>query len=92
MSQILDTMFENLVIYVWYNPADIDQEDFGAILVHAHDMDRIYEYTERDSNIVNPATSFDDLLHKLRNAEIPFYIIYNESIQIYVYNKDNDQE
>jgi hypothetical protein len=84
MSAILDKMFENLVIYVWHNPNDDD--DFGAILVQAHDMDQVYEFTENVS--VRHATSFDEFISRLRKAEIPFYIIYDESIQLYIYKGD----
>ena len=40
---ILENMFENLVIYVWQNP--LDDNDCGAIIIAVKDFDFVQELT-----------------------------------------------
>jgi len=84
-SDILDNMFENLVVYVWYNPNDDD--DSGAVFLRASDVDKVREYTDYISDRTK-AVSFGDFVVLLQDLEFPFYVLDNWTLEIYVHTGD----
>lgn len=83
-GDILENMFENLVIYVWQNP--LDDDDCGAILIAAKDFNYVQSLSENLSSRDRYAKSFDDLCGMLWDAEISWYNI-SDSMHYYQYTE-----
>jgi hypothetical protein len=84
MNELVDTMFEGIVIYIWYHPLDDDDDDFGAILIRSDDIYKAKEFSECGDG--PHETSFYEFCRQLRGADISFYdISYN--VDMYVYTE-----
>jgi len=81
-GNILENMFENLVVYVWQNP--LDDDDCGAILIAAQDFSHVQELSENLSSRDRLAKSFDDLCGMLWDSEVSYYNI-SDSMHYYQY-------
>lgn len=84
-GDILENMFENLVIYVWQNP--LDDNDCGAILIAVKDFNYVQSLSENIHDPGDPdAQSFDQLCCILRNDEVSYYDI-SDSMHYYLYTE-----
>jgi len=84
-GDILENMFENLVIYVWQNP--LNDNDCGAILIAAKDFSYVQSLSENIHDPGEPeAKSFDDLCGILWDTEISYYNI-SDSMHYYQYTE-----
>lgn len=83
-GDILENMFENLVVYVWQNP--LNDDDCGAILIAAKDFSSIQELSENYCGSEKEAKSFDDLCGLLWDSEISYYNI-SDSMHYYQYTE-----
>ena len=84
---ILDLMFENLVIYIWMDCTDAtDVGRDGAVLLKVEDVDRAKEFTEYISD-KRGAESFEDFKNLLRNDDIEFHDV-SDSIDIFEFEPD----
>jgi len=82
---ILENMFENLVIYVWQNP--LDDNDCGAIIIAVKDFDFVQSLRENIHDPGDPdAESFDELCKILKDYEISYYDI-SSSMHYYLYTE-----
>lgn len=80
-DDILETMFNNLVVYVWNNPAD--DEDCGSLLISSEDLAVVQDLTENLVTSYRQANSFRDLKHLLDLEEIYFFDLTDG---LYIYN------
>lgn len=83
-DDILETMFNNLVVYVWNNPND--NEDCGSLLINSDDLSVVQDLTENPESLVKryeQANSFQDLKHLLDLEEIYFFDLTDG---LYIYN------
>ena len=85
-DDILDTMFENIVVYVWMDCTEDDDAQDHAILLKAEDVDRARDFTENVSD-VRTAESFDDFKQLLREEEIEFHDI-SDSVDIFEFEPE----
>jgi hypothetical protein len=83
-GDILENMFENLVVYVWQNPAD--EDDCGAILIAVKDFAYVQSLSENISSRDRLAKSFDDLCGILCSDEVTYYNI-SDSMHYYQYTE-----
>lgn len=83
-GDILENMFENLVIYVWQNP--LDDDDCGAILIAAKDFNHVQNFSENVSRYSRDAKSFNELCDILRSDNISYYNI-SDSMHYYQYTE-----
>jgi len=83
-GNILENMFENLVVYVWQNP--LDDDDCGAILIDVKDFNYVQSLSENISPVDRLVKSFDDLCGILCSDEISYYNI-SDSMHYYLYTE-----
>ena len=83
-GDILENMFENLVVYVWQNP--LDDDDCGAILIAVKDFGYVQSLSENISSRERLAKSFDDLCGILCSDEVTYYNI-SDSMHYYQYTE-----
>jgi len=80
-DDILETMFNNLVVYVWNNPDD--DEDCGSLLINSEDLAVVQDLIENLVVTYRQANSFQDLKHLLDLEEIYFFDLTDG---LYIYN------
>jgi hypothetical protein len=85
MCDILGSMFDNIVVYVWMDCTD-DGDGDHAILLRAEDVDKAKEFTEYISD-KREAESFSDFLHLLDNEDIEYYDI-SDSVDIFEFEPE----
>jgi|WetSurSiteA1Bulk_404760.scaffolds.fasta_scaffold84001_3 hypothetical protein len=87
-DDILETMLNNLVVYVWNNPND--DEDYGCLLIGSEDLAVVQDLTENLESLVKryeQANSFRDLKDLLDLEEISFFDL-TDGLYIYNYIKE----
>jgi hypothetical protein len=84
-GDILENMFENLVIYVWQNP--LNDNDCGAILIAVEDFSHVQSLSENIHDPGKPdAKSFDELCDILSNDGIAYDDI-SDNMHYYFYTE-----
>ena len=83
-GDILENMFENLVVYVWQNP--LDDDDCGAILIAVEDFNYVQSLSENLSSRERLAKSFSDLCDILSNDEVEYDDI-SDNMHYYQYTE-----
>jgi hypothetical protein len=80
-DDILETMFNELVVYVWNNPND--DEDCGSLLINSEDLVVIQDLTENLESVYRQVNSFRELKHSLDLEEIYYFDLTDG---LYIYN------
>jgi len=85
MDRIFESMFENLIVYVWLNP--VNEEDTGALLIRVDDLRIVQDLTE---NICDDgfeqAVSFDNLKRLLQVEDVGYFDI-TDSLYCYIHDE-----
>jgi len=80
-DDILEAMFNNLIVYVWNNPND--DEDCGSLLISNEDLMVVQDLTENLVTDLEQANSFEDLKQLLDAEEISYFDMRDG---LYIYN------
>lgn len=73
-DDLLESMFGELIVYVWGN--NPDDECWGAVLIKIRDLDKVQNFGENISSDES-AQSFSQFVSLLKSEQIPYYDISN---------------
>jgi hypothetical protein len=85
MDRIIESMFKDVVVYVWLNP--VVDEDMGALLIEAENLRIVQDLTENICDVgYEQAVSFDNLKRLLQVEDIGYFDI-TDSIYCYIHDE-----